>query len=488
MKRKEKQATTGAYDYQDTFLYGIAVVGKNGKFGYIAEKRVQITPLKYEEAVRFYYIWKSDSYLGRVRIGDKWGCIDIHGNEIIPLKYDELNISRDFRWFPARIGNKWGFIGDNGELTPFEYDDAKSFHNNRACVVKNGKYGFIDEKGEVVIPLIYDECEPHFRSEYNKPDAPIYMKRNGKYGYIDINGKEIVPPMYEHAYSFSCDHEMAAVITDGKVGFVNAAGREVIACQYEPDFSNSYNYMFKDDFANVKLNGKWGVIDTNNRVAAPFQYDEPIEDILDIFSVEELEHLAINGKYEKMGNVLQTRKRKLDSELRWTPENIEKLLVLDSKFISCFEKMTAEAISIYETLDERIKNNDAFLQYFNLDMKVTPSILVPDAEGELAEPEEGIYQVLMENLPKFILSKETCGDLDSDMDKNMDYFADLYLDKSHNWSEYDGLRHGELSKYYISYAIHDLHHHTLLSIPDILKINQLWSEVTVCHQNNVEDF
>jgi hypothetical protein len=110
-------------------------------------------------------------------------------------------------------------------------------------------------------------------------------------------------------------------------------------------------------------------------------------------------------------------------------------------------------------------------------MKVKPFILVPDAEGELVEPEDGIYQILMENLPDFILST-TMGGIVS--------FEDLYLDKSHNWNDCDGLSHGELSEHYISYAIHDLYDHTLLSIPDILRINQLWAEVTVCQQHFVE--
>jgi hypothetical protein len=559
METQDKQVATGGYDYQDAFHCGIAVVGKNGKFGYITQKGVQITPLKYDEAVQFDWTFDDNSGLGRVRIGEKWGrvnsegkeatpliydeiygqrdpiiklngkygfistktgeaitpvkydaakewthksftsgddfhsgylaevqldgkwgCIDTRGNEIIPLKYDELNIHGS-DWFPARIGSKWGFIGDHGELIPFEYDDVKSFYNNRACVVKNGKYGFINEEGEIVIPLIYDECEPSFPYRHRaEADAFIYMKRNGKYGYIDINGKEIIPPIYEHACSFNRNNEMAAIVVDSKAGFINAAGSEVIACQYEPDFSNSYNYVFEDDFANVKLNGKWGVIDTNNRVAVPFQYDEPMEDILEIFSVEELEHLAINGKFEKIKNILQKRRCKLNREFQWTPENIEKLLELDSKLIACFKKMKTEAVSIFEMQQRRIDNKDAFLHDFNLDMKVTPFILVPDAEeGKLVEPEDGIYQVLMENLPDVLLSATMF---------SIDSFSGLYLDKSLNWNECDGLSHGELSEYYISYAIHDLYDHTMLSIPDILKINQLWAEVTVCHQHFVDLF
>lgn len=56
----------------------------------------------------------------RVRIGDKWGAINAQGEEIIPVKYDEM--------FPicceranVRIGNYWGYVNTKGEeLTPFK--------------------------------------------------------------------------------------------------------------------------------------------------------------------------------------------------------------------------------------------------------------------------------------------------------------------------------------------------------------------------------
>jgi hypothetical protein len=99
---------------------------------------------------------------------------------------------------------------------------------------------------------------------------------------MDANGKEIVPPMYERACPFS--EKMAAVVFDGTVGFIDLMGKEVIACQYEPDFSGfepkePQYHAFYSGFADMKLNGKWGVIDKNNRVALPFLYDKFLENI-----------------------------------------------------------------------------------------------------------------------------------------------------------------------------------------------------------------
>jgi hypothetical protein len=68
---------------------------------------------------------------------------------------------------------------------------------------------------------------------------------------------------------------MAAVMLNGKVGFIDRTGGEKIPFIYEPPDDEEWmiHYRFLDNFANVRLNGKWGVIDRKNRVVIPFIYD-----------------------------------------------------------------------------------------------------------------------------------------------------------------------------------------------------------------------
>ena len=61
------------YDYRETptsYSDGIAVVGKEGKFGYINRRGVEITPLKYDRAMTFF------DGTGRVQLEGKWGVIE----------------------------------------------------------------------------------------------------------------------------------------------------------------------------------------------------------------------------------------------------------------------------------------------------------------------------------------------------------------------------------------------------------------------------
>lgn len=181
------------------------------------------------------------------------------------------------------------------------------------------------------------------------------------------------------------------------------------------------------------------------------------------------------GKIDDMLEMLlHARQRKLNTAFEWTPENIEKFLALDKRMIECFEKLRAEAKPLLAEFKARIDSKDAFLEDYELDAKVTSFMLIPDKEGELYEPDSGIERVLMDWIPKHVLSFP-CREIDDN----------LYLDKKRNWNIDLGFNR-KLDEYYISYAMHELHSHTFLSFPDILRINYLSAELIVRRQHFVE--
>jgi hypothetical protein len=62
------------------------------------------------------------------------------------------------------------------------YEYAADFVDGPAVVKLNGKYGFINEKNEVVLPFIYDEYS------YSFERGKALVKLEGKKGYIDLAG------------------------------------------------------------------------------------------------------------------------------------------------------------------------------------------------------------------------------------------------------------------------------------------------------------
>ena len=69
----------------------------------------------------------------------------------------------------------------------------------------------------------------------------VPVRRNGKFGYADETGREIIPCKYDFAKPFKGNlaavnlggQRIAALCMGGKWGFVNKAGIEVIPCQYD---------------------------------------------------------------------------------------------------------------------------------------------------------------------------------------------------------------------------------------------------------------
>ena len=110
-----------------------------------------------------------------------------------------------------------------------------------------------------MIPCIYDEA-----GDFNNGFA--WVKSNGKYGFVDKTGQEVIPCIYEGAYDFS--DGLAHVRKDSKSGFIDQTGQEVIPCIYGSarDFSDGLAWVSKD--------GKSGFIDkTGQEVLFPLQRD-----------------------------------------------------------------------------------------------------------------------------------------------------------------------------------------------------------------------
>jgi hypothetical protein len=85
------------------------------------------------------------------------------------------------------LPGKWGYFNDKGELViDFIYDDAEPFENGLAVVKFNGKWGAINKKGEIVIPIKYTELE-----RINGYDLFVVAKnKRDKKGLVDVNGVE----------------------------------------------------------------------------------------------------------------------------------------------------------------------------------------------------------------------------------------------------------------------------------------------------------
>lgn len=120
---------------------------------------------------------------------------------------------------------KYGYADKSGKIViPYKYDDAEPFYKGIAKVSKDGRQFYIDKKGK--------ECfDKDKQSEYDEGSSLskeidesglIMVENNGKYGWKNEKGDIVIPIQYDMAMDF---HEGLAMVTlNAVVGFVDKYG------------------------------------------------------------------------------------------------------------------------------------------------------------------------------------------------------------------------------------------------------------------------
>ena len=175
-----------------------------------------------------------------------------HSNHQRPLFDGMDSIERD---------GKWGFINDAGqEVIPCIYDEVWAFSQGIVRVKLNGRWGFINKEGKEVIPCIFDDTG--FMDEVGVATVEL----NGKYGYYNKDGQEVAPCIYDCGHDF-CEG-LALVGKNDLYGFIDPTGKEVVPCRYQ-----CANDIYKG-FAKVWNDDNWGIIDKNGVEVIPCIFDD----------------------------------------------------------------------------------------------------------------------------------------------------------------------------------------------------------------------
>ncbi len=93
----------------------------------------------------------------------------------------------------AEQNGKWGYIDGEGRVVlPFQYKWASDFAEGRAVVVApSGTYALIDKTGREILPAMYELME------WDAVHGVVKVSYEGVFGLADRNGTEIVPLQYD---------------------------------------------------------------------------------------------------------------------------------------------------------------------------------------------------------------------------------------------------------------------------------------------------
>lgn len=260
-----------------------------------------------KKGCRYDCVWDFCEGLARVSKDRKYGFIDTSGREVVPCKYDD---ARDFREGMAYVelqsdktitfntgwtlpeGRLGGYVDKTGrEVIPCQYLQGWDFSDGLAKVSleiwdldmpdpdvpfplpSDTKWFFIDKTGGVVLEDVKDK-DFFF-------DGLSRISRDGKTGFVDKNGHEVVPCKYDGAHQF-CEG-MAIVCEDHLLpeeeqteeidfysteGFIDKAGQEVVPCGKYDDVEE-----YHEGLARVKKDGRYGFLDKRGCEVIPCEYD-----------------------------------------------------------------------------------------------------------------------------------------------------------------------------------------------------------------------
>lgn len=160
---------------------GIYIAKQNDKYGIIDNIGNIQMPYEYEGIT---YNEKADLFFAEDS-EYKTSIIDNRYNVKITGILSEINTDEEY--IRMRIGDEYKYYNLKGE----EISNTEALKNNTIFLSKkDGKYGYVDKKGNAVTEYIYDDATE--QNEYGF----AAVKKNGLWGSIDKDGKEVIEPKY----------------------------------------------------------------------------------------------------------------------------------------------------------------------------------------------------------------------------------------------------------------------------------------------------
>lgn len=138
-----------------------------------------------------------------------------------------------------------------------------------------------------ILFLFLESCGTKYANKIEYINGFAVVKQNGKHGFIDESGKEIVAPKYDELGNFI--DNLAKFKSNQKFGMVDKSGKEVIPAKYDKI------HTFNGEFAKVEIQGKIGMIDKNGIEVVEPKYDAVSYNIIGKFF-----EVASNGLVERI--------------------------------------------------------------------------------------------------------------------------------------------------------------------------------------------
>jgi len=189
-------------------------------------------------------------------------------------------------FYPYKNDGKYGFIQRNGDIViEAKYDQVSPFREGLSIVLSGEFYGAIDKRNHLVIDAKFDDMEDFnlgksivekdnvfglvdrvgnfiFPLEYEDmgwlTDSLLYAKKNGLFGIYNSANVVQSELFFEDIIPF--DGKLARVVKNGKVGFINRELSLVLQTEFDDLITytdSSFIYTIADKMGLVHIKNNW---------------------------------------------------------------------------------------------------------------------------------------------------------------------------------------------------------------------------------------
>ncbi|MEI6510180.1 MAG: WG repeat-containing protein [bacterium] len=185
-----------------------------------------------------------------------------------------VNIANSFPLFPVFQNGKWGYIDDSGRmLLPPQYDQALDFSEGLAGVQAGDSFDYIDVYGDKIFGSSYFYQEVGYFEDGLAPVLATVQDLGNRFGFIDKAGRRVIDLNFIEALDFSEGRAVVRTSTQAlSWGHIDTAGNLIGPANHADA------QPFSEGLARVldalQSGMLWGYVDRNGNQAIAPQFAE----------------------------------------------------------------------------------------------------------------------------------------------------------------------------------------------------------------------
>lgn len=205
----------------------------------------------------------------------KQGIMTVSGKWILRPEYDTIDTQYSDQWI-VKKDNKSSLYTSKGFILPFRFEASNQLDTDWFAVKENGKWGVYNrQKNELTVPFLYEDVDYCYGC--NTKGDYIFAQKDGKWGVVSFKNEVLVPFEYDHEHmNMRSDEWIESLYKNDQKMSINLKTKkvEVDTCECLPGDDVSVQDTELGPFTGQQRNGKWGLVNKAGRLILDHVYDD----------------------------------------------------------------------------------------------------------------------------------------------------------------------------------------------------------------------